>query len=94
MSSDPANQIFDLLQRARRAQKIAEGFTQAKVDELAAAVTWEIAANDELVRELAEYSFDECRLGDVPSKIAKVAVKCRGVFFDVKHEKTVGIIEE
>jgi len=93
-SIDPAAHVTDLMKRARRAQKIAEGFTQAKVDELAAAVTWEIAANDELVRELAEYSFDECRLGDVPSKIAKVAVKCRGVFFDVKHEKTVGIIEE
>jgi sulfoacetaldehyde dehydrogenase len=92
--NEPAMVVSELIARARAAQKKAETFTQAKVDELAAAVTWEIAANDKLVRELAEFSFNECRLGDVQSKITKVAVKCRGVFYDVKNAKTVGITEE
>ena len=91
---DPAVYISELIDRARKAQKIAEGFSQKKVDELAAAITWEIVANDDLVKELAEFSFDECRLGDIPSKIAKVSVKCRGVYYDVKNVKTVGIVEE
>lgn len=91
---DPAVFISGLMNRARKAQKIAEGFSQEKVDELAAAITWEIVANDHLVQELAEYSFEECRLGDVPSKFAKVSAKCRGVYHDVKHVKTVGIVEE
>ncbi len=86
--------IAELIARAKAAQKIAEGFSQEKVDELAAAITWEIVADDELVRELAEFSYDECRLGDVESKFIKVSVKCRGVYHDVKHEKTVGVIEE
>lgn len=86
--------ISGLMDRARQAQKIAEGFSQEKVDELTAAVTWEIVSNDELIREMAEFSFEECRLGDVASKIAKVAAKCRGVYYDVKNVKSVGITEE
>jgi sulfoacetaldehyde dehydrogenase len=91
---DPALVVSELVRRAREAQRIAESFSQARVDELAAAITWEIAANDKLVRELAEFSFNECRLGDVQSKITKVAVKCRGVYYDVKNAKSVGIVEE
>lgn len=87
-------EITGLMQRARAAQRVAEGFSQEKVDELAAAITWEIAANDPIVQELAEYSYEECRLGDIPSKFVKVSVKCRGVYHDVKHAKSVGIVEE
>ena len=85
--------IYELVQRARTAQRIAESFTQEKVDELAAAITYEIVANETIVKELAQFSYDECKLGDVKSKIIKVREKCRGVFSDIKHEKTVGIIE-
>lgn len=91
---DATMQVAKLIERARKAQKIAERFPQAKVDELAGAITWEIAANDEVVRDLAEFSYDECRLGDAHSKFIKVAVKCRGVYHDVKNVKTVGIVEE
>lgn len=91
---DPASYVKELVDRAKAAQKIAEGFSQEKVDELAAAVTWEIACNDELVQELAEYSYEECKLGDVPSKFAKVSGKCRGVYYDVKRQKSVGVVEE
>ena len=92
--SDPAARIAELIRRARAAQQVAEGFSQERVDELAAAITWEIVADDKLVRELAEYSFDECRLGDVESKFIKVSVKCRGVYHDVKYARSVGIVEE
>ncbi|TVQ36511.1 MAG: aldehyde dehydrogenase family protein [Spirochaetaceae bacterium] len=92
--TDSVAHISELVERARAAQRIAEGFSQAKVDELAAAITWEIVANETLIKELAEYSFKECRLGDVASKIIKVRVKCRGVFYDVKNVKTVGVVEE
>lgn len=90
---EAVNEITGLVKRARTAQKIAETFTQEKVDELAAAIAWEFASNDELVRDLAQFSYDECRLGDVKSKIAKVQGKVRGVYYDVKNAKTVGITE-
>ncbi|MDD2533553.1 MAG: aldehyde dehydrogenase family protein [Eubacteriales bacterium] len=86
--------ISELIDRARQAQQIAEGFSQQKVDELAAAITWEIVANQALVEELAEFSFNECKLGDVASKISKVSAKCRGAYYDVKYIKTVGVVEE
>ncbi len=92
--ADTTAYISDLMRRARKAQHVAEGFSQQKVDELAAAITWEIAANDELLEEVAEFSFNECQLGDVASKIAKVAGKCRGIFYDVKNAKSVGVVEE
>ena len=86
--------IAELMVRARKAQKLAERLTQKEVDELAAAITWEFVSDDELLEELAVFSFNECRMGDIPSKIIKVKSKCRGVFYDVKHQKTVGIVEE
>ena len=92
--SDTGATVLKLMERARNAQEIAEGFSQKKVDELAAAIMWEIVKNKDLVEELANYSFNECGLGDVASKIVKVSVKCRGVYYDIKNEKTVGIVEE
>jgi len=86
--------ISELMARARKAQKLAEGLTQSEVDEMAAAITWEFVSNDKLVEDLAEFSYNECRMGDIPSKKLKVTSKCRGVFFDVKNEKTVGVVEE
>jgi sulfoacetaldehyde dehydrogenase len=86
--------ISGLMICARKAQKMAEDLTQEEVDELAAAITWEFVSNDKLLQELAEFSFNECRMGDIPSKIIKVKSKCRGVYFDVKNQKTVGVVEE
>jgi len=86
--------ISGLIDRARKAQKLAERLTQSEVDELAAAITWEFVSNRKLVEELAEFSFNECRMGDIQSKIIKTISKCRGIYFDVKDQKTVGIIEE
>lgn len=86
--------VSGLIARARAAQKLAEKFNQQEVDRLAGAIAWEFVSNQKLVEELAEFSFNECRMGDVQSKIAKTISKCRGVYFDVKNEKTVGIVEE
>lgn len=86
--------VAGLVKRAQAAQKIAEGFSQEKCDELAAAITYEIVANDPLVKEIAEFAYEECRLGDVQSKIGKVVGKCRGIWYDMKPLKSVGIVEE
>ena len=93
-SKEVVQYVAEIMERARKAQKIAEGFSQEKADELAFAITWEVAANDEVVKELAEFSFAETNMGDVKSKIAKVSSKCKGVFYDVKKTKTVGITQD
>ena len=86
--------VAELIARSRKAQKLAERLTQQEVDELAAAITWEFVNNTKLMAELAEFSYNECRMGDVPSKIIKTVSKARGIFYDVKNEKTVGVVEE
>ena len=91
---DVVQYVTGLMQRAKKAQRIAEGFTQEQVDELATVIAWEIAGNDDVVAELAELALKETRLGDYNSKVAKVKKKVRGVLRDIKHEKTVGVIEE
>jgi sulfoacetaldehyde dehydrogenase len=86
--------ISELIARARKAQKTAESLTQNEVDELTAAIAWEFVSNEKLLQELAEFSYNECRMGDIQSKFVKTLSKCRGVYFDVKNQKTVGIVEE
>ncbi|NCC65138.1 MAG: aldehyde dehydrogenase family protein [Spirochaetia bacterium] len=86
--------ISKLIQRAKKAQSVLETFTQQQVDRLAAAITYEIVTDEKLIDELSEFSFAECRLGDVLSKKIKLREKCRGVYYDVKYAKTVGIVEE
>ena len=86
--------IADLIAKVRVAQKVAEGYTQEQVDRLACAVCYEIYHNKELIREIAEFAFEETELGDVPSKIGKVTGKCRAMWYDVKNVKSVGITEE
>lgn len=94
MEADERTYIAQLIERATKAQKIAEKFTQEQVDALAFGIAYEIGTNDKLVREIAEFAMEETQLGDVDSKIAKIKGKCRSIFYDVKNVKTVGVVEE
>jgi len=83
--------IADLVSRARAAQTIAESYTQEQVDTLAAAIVYALS-RPEVAQEFAEMAMAETNMGDVPSKFAKLARKMPAVFYDVKDQKTVGII--
>ncbi len=48
--TDVRSYIAGLIEKARAAQKVAEGFTQEQVDRLAGAVCYEIYHNKELIR--------------------------------------------
>jgi len=84
--------VAQLIGRARTAQAIAEGYSQRRVDELAAAVVYALSRQD-VAREIAEMAFAETGMGKIESKIAKMASKMPGCFYDVKMQKTVGIID-
>ena len=67
--------------RARAAQRIADGYDQARVDELVAAAGWAIiepARN----RELAELAVADTGIGNVEDKIRK------------NHRKTLGLLRD
>ncbi|GAA0316525.1 aldehyde dehydrogenase family protein [Bacillus carboniphilus] len=84
--------VKELIERSRAAQKIAEGFSQRKVDELAAAIIYTLS-RPELAREIAEECVAETAIGNVESKIAKLTNKMQAVFYQIKDVKTVGVID-
>ena len=66
--------IAQLVERARAAQKIVEGYSQRRVDELAAALVYTLSRPD-LARDIAEQALEETHMGRVDSKIAKLTQK-------------------
>ena len=84
--------VAGLIKRARAAQKIAEGFSQEKIDELVKAVSWNVLKPGN-IDEIAKLAFEESELGNYKSKYGKLHKKIRGVVRDVAGVKTVGIVE-
>ena len=82
--------IAGMVEKARNAQKTIENATQEEVRELAAAIGWYAIQN--AVR-WAEVNFEETKMGNIPSKIARTQARARGLMRDLNQTKTVGIIE-
>jgi sulfoacetaldehyde dehydrogenase len=85
--------VAELVARARAAQRIADGYDQARVDELVSAAGWAIiepARN----RELAELAVRDTGIGNVEDKIAKNQRKTLGLLRDMQHARSVGVIAE
>ena len=85
--------IASLVARSRKAQATIEFATQEEVDALAEAICWN-ALQVDFAQELAELAVSESNMGDVKSKFAKMMGKSRGGWYDMKGQKSVGIIEE
>ena len=90
-TESPAAVAATLVARARAAQAIADGYDQARVDEVVAAAAWAIlepARN----RELAELAVRDTGIGDVEHKVLKNHRKTLGLLRDLHGKKTVGVI--
>lgn len=85
--------VKNLVEKARKAQAILAGYTQEQVDKLTAIIAYEMTRPD-VKQELADLAMKETDLGDIPSKLAKIEGKVKGVYYEMKHEKTVGVVEE
>jgi sulfoacetaldehyde dehydrogenase len=91
--SPAAGAVAALVARARAAQAIADGYDQARIDELVAAAGWAIlepARN----RDLAELAVRDTGIGDVEDKVLKNHRKTLGLLRDLHGMKTVGVISE
>jgi sulfoacetaldehyde dehydrogenase len=84
--------VAGLMERARKAQKIADKFTQEKVDELTKAIAWAIV-KEENSKKIAQLAIDESRLGYYDAKYSKLQKKVRGALRDMNGAKSVGVIE-
>ena len=85
--------LDEMVQRARAAQKIIEFWPQEKVDEMVLAVGWECYKR-ETAEACARMAVDETGLGVYEDKVGKHQKKTLGVVRDLKGVKTVGVIEE
>ena len=88
-----AETVAEQIARARAAQRIVDGYDQARVDELVAAAGWAIiepARN----RELSELAVADTGIGNVDDKIRKNHRKTLGLLRDLKHARSVGVIAE
>ncbi|MFZ5969109.1 MAG: aldehyde dehydrogenase family protein [Bacillota bacterium] len=89
---NPQEYVADLIKRAQRAQMIADSYTQEQVDELVAAICWDIV-KDGPAQEISRMAVEESNMGNYESKYAKLMVKLKGALYDMKGEKSVGVIE-
>jgi len=87
-----AEYVAELMARARKAQAIADSYSQEKADELVKAIAW-AAVKEENAKKVAELAAEESQLGYYDAKYIKITKKTRGALRDIKDEKSVGIIE-
>jgi sulfoacetaldehyde dehydrogenase len=92
-TTEVQSMVGELVRRARAAQRIADGYDQARIDDVVAAAGWAIiepARN----RALAELAVADTGIGNVPDKIAKNHRKTLGLLRDLRGAKSVGVIAE
>ena len=85
--------IAALVARARAAQAVAEGYDQARIDELVVAAGWAImepARN----QALAELAVADTGIGNVADKVRKNHRKTLGLLRDLQGARSVGVIAE
>lgn len=78
-----------MVQKAREAQKVLEGFNQEKVDMIVKAIAKVVYDNAE---SLARLAVDETEMGVYEHKVAKNRGKSKVIWNDLKDKKSVGII--
>jgi sulfoacetaldehyde dehydrogenase len=86
-------EIRELVARARTAQEQIEFWPQEKVDEMVAAVGWEVYQRPH-AEACARLAVDETGMGVYEDKVAKHQKKTLGTLRDLHGLKTCGVIED
>jgi len=92
-SSAVSTSIGVLVARARAAQRVAEDYDQARIDELVSAAGWAII-EPRRNRELAVLAVADTGIGNVEDKVRKNHRKTLGLLRDLQGAKSVGVIAE
>ena len=91
-NGDDRSCVAEYMERARAAQAEVADYTQEQIDDLCLSVGWEVY-NDDNIEQLANLAVRATGMGNVPDKITKHKVKVMGVLNDIRHARTVGLIE-
>ncbi|HIM42922.1 MAG TPA: aldehyde dehydrogenase, partial [Rhodospirillales bacterium] len=88
-----SDNIPEMYRKARAAFKEVEFWPQERVDEVCAAVGWELQ-KEETAKELAHLAVSESGIGVYEDKVHKVQNKTRGMMRDMIGQKTCGLVRE
>lgn len=88
-----ANEVAELVGKARAAQAIYEQYDQAAVDEVVTAIGWAVINEENNIR-LSEQAVADTGLGNVGDKITKNHRKTLGLLRDLAGAPSVGVIAE
>jgi len=83
--------ISEMIEKARKAQKEFETFSQEKVDEIVREIAKVVYDNAE---ELAKIAVDETQMGVYEDKVAKNKGKSKVIWNDLRDKKSIGILRE
>lgn len=92
MSIDYAKYVADLVAKGHAAQKIAENYSQERVDQLTAAVAYALTQPD-VALQFGEALVAESGMGIAKDKQLKMYAKVKGTYFQMKGHKSVGLVE-
>jgi len=90
--TEEAQQVAEMMERARAAQAIIETYSQEKIDGLITAMVWSVCQPG-VAEMIAQHTVDETQLGNYAGKYAKISVKTRASLMDIIDDKSVGVIE-
>ena len=91
--SEARSEVQGLIARAKEAQRTIEFWSQDQVDEIVAAVGWQLV-KEEHVEACAKLAYEETQMGDYEDKVVKITKKTLGTLRDLQDAKTVGMVEE
>ena len=84
--------VAELVERARRAQREFETYTQEQVDDVVTGVAWSLF-KPENAEAMARMAVETTGLGNVPDKITKNRRKTMGTLSDLQGAISVGVLE-
>jgi sulfoacetaldehyde dehydrogenase len=87
------DEVADAIERARKAQRQIEDYSQEQIDDLVKAVSWSVVRQDH-AEQLAKLAVEEGGFGNYHDKVTKIRNRCMGTLADILAVKTVGVVEE
>ena len=93
MAETAKEYVAELVAKARKAQAVAENFTQEDVDLITAAVTYNLT-KPEKAQMFADMLVEESGMGIPEDKVAKIYGKVWGSYIMMKDKKSVGKVDD
>lgn len=84
--------INNLIEKARKAQQVFEGYSQKQVDAVVTALSWAVC-KEENAEYLAKLEVEETGMGNVKDKTFKNIHRTKGSLIDLMGKKSVGVIQ-